>query len=110
MLATFNKENQKNAINRKNSFNGRPHQKNDDEIEKALALRASRGELKVPKNVKFESNQEMADKANGKEEQKKPSKPPVAAKPPKVAAPQKQHEAGKVPKYLEKYKEEAKQK
>ena len=51
MLASLNKENRKNDMNR-------PLKKqNFDEIENAINVRASRGELKIPKNVNFESNQ-----------------------------------------------------
>jgi hypothetical protein len=67
----------------------------------------------VPKNVKFDSDKKMADQANGKEEVKRSAKlPPAAsAKPPKATAPQNSApNQGRVPKYIEKFKEEAKQK
>lgn len=111
MLENLNKENRKNSINRPRTLKNQDF----DEIEDAINTRASRGELKVNKNVRFESDQMMADSANGREETKKPSvklppvasaRPPKAASKPVVAAPNQ----GKMPKYLEKYKEEAKQK
>jgi hypothetical protein len=83
MLDNLNKENNKNIINRPRTLKN----KDFDEIEDAINVRASRGELKVGKNVRFESDQKMADSANGLEEAKKPATklPPVAsARPPKA--------------------------
>ena len=72
-----------------------------DPIERELKKRESRGELKLPK-----------DGAGAEEDKEnKPAQPKAAAPlPPKKAPapPAKPHEAGKVPKYLQKYKEEAK--
>ena len=101
----------------------------DDEIENALDLRASRGELPKPatplQQNKYESDETKAFIANGKLPQEElknsdstqgPSRkqnlpPKMPPKRPKVNAdPTENKNFGKLPKYLQKYNEEAKEK
>ena len=97
----------------------------DDEIENALDLRASRGELpKAGAGGNYVQDEEKASIANGKlpEEEAKASEPapgkttkqnlPPKMPPRKPKAnpdPPENKNFGKVPKYLQKYNEEAKQ-
>ena len=132
MLASLNKEANRSTRKPGLPLPGRVVKKEkvglaSDNIENSLDLRASRGEL--PKKAHFElSNEEMVNIANGKspEEEKvsgsaalldknKQKLPPKAMPPKKAVAKTAEADSdnknfGKVPKYLQKYNEEAKQK
>jgi phage-related minor tail protein len=111
--ATGLNKNMLDNLNKQNRLKQRANVKSD-QIEAALELRASKGELPkacIPVNNRnFEANQDMIDIANGKKEEEK--KPPAPKLPPRMPSKQTNDNKnfGKVPKYLEKYKEEAKAK
>lgn len=102
----------KNMLDNLNKQN-RYKKKVEDEIEASLHLRASKGEItkeSIPvDSKKFQpTNEHAVDVANGKKEEEKKPAPKLPPRMPKQNNENKNF--GKVPKYLQKYQEEAKAK